>query len=104
VFPLSLDGRELEGTEEAAPLRVLLDLSGEGGGLFLLVAEAGRLAVTQVDDRSVAVDVGVAASVHDLEAILDGGDDAQLALRTGRLRVDGDRTLALRLRQLLTPR
>lgn len=102
MFPLSLDGRRLDAADAALSLRALLDLDGPDGGLFLLVADAGRLVVTEVDDRSLRADVHLLAGAHDLEAILEGRDDAQLALRTGRLEVRGDRTLALRLRQLLT--
>lgn len=102
MFPLSLDGRLLDAADASLSLRALLDLDGPDGGLFLLVADGGRLAVTEVDDRSVPADVHVLAAADDLVGILEGRDDAQLALRTGRLEVRGDRTVALRLRQLLT--
>jgi ubiquinone biosynthesis protein UbiJ len=102
-FPLSLDGRLLGAADGGLSVRALLDLAGPGGGLFLLVADGGRLGVSEVADRSLPADIHLTAAARDLEAILDGRDDAQLALRTGRLELRGDRTLALRLRQLLTP-
>ncbi len=104
AFPLSLDGRPLDGGAETGPVpTVLLDLTGPEGGLFLVAAAEGRLTVRAVEDRSTPVDVHVIAGARALEAILDGRDDAQLALRTGRLEVRGDMTLALRLRTLLAP-
>ncbi len=101
-FPASLDGRTLEPADAALSARIMLDLTGPGGGLFLLSARDGRLAVEEVGDRTSASDLQVLSSASDLRSILDGDDDAQLALRTGRLRMRGDMTLALRLRALLT--
>lgn len=102
-FPLSLDGVTLTERDADLTLSALLELAGENGGRFLLRASGGRIAVERVAAAAdVAADVLVKARLDELLAILDGRDDAQLALRTGRLVVSGEMTLAMRLRGLLT--
>jgi putative sterol carrier protein len=85
---------------ESLDVVVLLHLSGEGGG---------RWTVT-VADRAIKIEEGEPASpnltlsmdARDFVAMYGGELSAMAAFMQGRLKIDGDMTLAMRLQGILT--
>ena len=77
--------------------RVKFDL--EGDGAILVDGTATPPVVSRSDEEA---DVTLSLSAADLEQILNGSLDPQMAFMTGRLRVDGDMALAMQLAQVLS--
>ena len=92
----NVDPSRLEGLDVV----VLLDLSGEGGGRWTLT----------VADRAIQIDEGETASpdltlsmdARDFVAMYAGELGAMAAFMQGKLRIDGDMSLAMRLQTILT--
>ena len=81
-----------------------IDLSGEGGGSILLRVEDGAL-----DARSAPLDPAPRADVRlrlpstDYFGILAGRENADLLYMAGKLEIEGDLSLAMKLRTLFRP-
>ncbi|WP_242392855.1 SCP2 sterol-binding domain-containing protein [Anaeromyxobacter oryzisoli] len=78
------------------------DIGGAAGGSWSLdcTAPGGRIAAGPIEDA----DAGcvVAATDHDFVDIVNGKLNAQMAFMSGKLRIQGDIGLALKLQQILT--
>jgi predicted lipid carrier protein YhbT len=87
---------------EASPgvrVRCRVDLRGEGGGSLLLRVDRGRLEVGSADDEQ-APDVVFRISAGDFFGMLAGRENPDLLFMADRLSIDGDLSLALKLRKL----
>lgn len=76
---------------------VTFDLHGDGGGTWTVTRTSGRTAVRRADIAS--PDCRIACTVGDFLALLKGDLDVRHAFLAGRLGVQGDVGLALRLRR-----
>jgi putative sterol carrier protein len=96
-------GEWLEGISFDLPddVSVTFELRGEGGGTWTVTRASGRTAVARVDAAS--PDCRIACSVGDFVALLEGDLDVRHAFLAGRLGVEGDVGLALRLRRHSRP-
>lgn len=88
------------GTAETS--RFVFDLTGEGGGRFLLTlapdAVTWKAGYTEPD-----ADVSVKLAAADFVAIADGDFDGRLAVASERIEIAGDRALAERMLDLVEP-
>ena len=84
-------GRELNA-------RFSFDLTGAGGGAIGMQVEAGRLTLSA--DPEPRPDVRLRLAAGDWFAILAGRENADLLYLAGRLEIDGDLSLAMKLRSL----
>jgi alkyl sulfatase BDS1-like metallo-beta-lactamase superfamily hydrolase len=83
-------------------VRFGFDLTGNGGGRFLLTLAPDAVAWTQgYADEGPSVSVKLAAT--DFIAIADGAFDGRLAVASERIEVQGDRALAERMLALVEP-
>lgn len=73
-----------------------LELSGPGGGSLSLRIDDGVLDVRRGDAEPTAVRIRLATA--DAFAIFAGRENAELLALAGRIRIDGDPALALRMR------
>ncbi|TYO96041.1 SCP2 sterol-binding domain-containing protein [Desulfallas thermosapovorans] len=74
-------------------------LSGEGGGDYNVVFTDGAAQLNQgVADKP---DITIAMEAADFKDLIEGKMDAMSAFMTGKLRVEGDMSLAMRLQALL---
>jgi len=76
---------------------VTFDLQGEGGGTWTVTRTSGRTAVERAGVAS--PDCRIACTVGDFLELLEGVLDVRHAFLAGRLDVQGDVGLALRLRR-----
>jgi putative sterol carrier protein len=74
------------------------ELEGDSGGVFGLMVDSGRLELTQA--AVAQPDVILRISASDLFGVLSGRENPDLLFMAERLRVDGDLSLALKLRKL----
>lgn len=74
-------------------------LSGDGGGDYNIVFTDGAAQLNQgvTDDPSITISMEAA----DFKDLVDGKMDAISAFMTGKLKVEGDMSLAMRLQALL---
>ena len=82
--------------------RFAFDLTGEGGGRFLLTLAPDAVAWTS-SDAATDADVTVKLAAADFVAIADGGFDGRLAVASERIEIAGDRALAERMLKLVEP-
>ena len=73
-------------------------LSGEQGGSFFIRVEGGSLEIQVGESESTQVVLQLPA--RDYFAILGGGENADLLYMAGRLEIEGDLSLAMKLRTL----
>ncbi len=76
---------------------VTFDLHGEGGGTWTVTRTDGHTVVARADVAT--PDCRIACTVGDFLALLEGVLDVRHAFLAGRLGVEGDVGLALRLRR-----
>jgi putative sterol carrier protein len=88
------------GASEAA--RFLFDLTGDGGGSYLLTLAPEAVTWT-MGREDAAADVTVKLAAVDLVAIADGDFDGRLAVASERIEITGDRALAERMLKLVEP-
>ena len=79
-------------------LRYAFELSGPGGGRLGVRVEDGRLEVGPAPPPEPDVRLRLAAA--DFFGVLAGRENADLLFMSGRLEVEGDHVLALKLRQI----
>lgn len=96
-FFASLHRWILPGADLSKPLAVRFDLSGHRGGTWTVVVEDGAVRLDPAHPRSAAI---VMASVEDFEAILGGRITMQMAFMTGRLKIRGDMSAGMSIRNL----
>jgi putative sterol carrier protein len=77
---------------------VTFDLAGDGGGTWTVSRSRGRTAVKRADSEQ--PDCRIVCSVGDFQALVRGDLDARHAFLAGRLGVEGDVGLALRLQRV----
>lgn len=83
-------------------VRFLFELTGDGGGSYLLTLAPD--AVTWALGRDAATaDVTVKLAAVDFVAIADGDFDGRLAVASERIEITGDRGLAERMLALVEP-
>jgi putative sterol carrier protein len=76
---------------------VTFELAGDGGGTWTVTRNNGSTAVLRADTPT--PDCRIACSVGDFLALLQGDLDVRHAFLAGRLGIQGDVGLALRLRR-----
>lgn len=74
------------------------DLSGDGGGQWIVSVQDGQLSVTE--GRHEKPDVTLAASAKDYMAIAEGKMNSVLALATGKFKIKGNMAMAMKLEKL----
>ena len=85
------DASKLQGLEATFQF----DISGDDGGQWYVTIADGQLAVTE--GTAEAPNITFAASAENMLKILAGQLDGQAAFLTGRLRLAGDISLAMKL-------
>lgn len=78
------------------------ELTGEGGGRFLLQLDPGGVS-WQSGYADGETDVSVRLTAEDFVAVADGAFDGRLAVDSERLEISGDRGLAERMLALVAP-
>ena len=86
--------------EAAAGLNAVyqFDLSGDGGGKWCVEVQNGELSVTEREHPTPAVTIS--ASATDYVAVAEGKVNRTLAVLTGKMKINGSMTLALKLQQI----
>ena len=92
----SVDPQKLMGLEAT----VLFDLSGEGGGQWTATIADGKFSVTEGVSASPNVTLKMAAT--DFLALANGDLNPVMAFMQGRLTVEGDMAMAMRLQALFS--
>jgi len=82
--------------------RFAFDLTGDGGGRFVLTLAPDAVTWTSGHDDA-ETDVTVKLSAADFVAIADGDFDGRLAVASERIEIAGDRALAERMLDLVEP-
>ncbi len=82
--------------------RFVFDLTGEGGGRFLLTL-APDVVTWKAGYAEPDADVTVKLAAVDFVAIADGDFDGRLAVASERIEIAGDRALAERMIDLVEP-
>ncbi len=77
-------------------------ITEEGGGEWYIVFKEGRGEIVQ--GRKKDADVTITASASNWLDLINGGTSGQMSLVTGRVRLEGDVTLAVKLHSLLQVR
>lgn len=95
-FPARMTPERL-GTWQAS---VVLEITGEGGGTWLIRIADGKMIVTSGND--VPVDTTISVSAADFQQIIAARLNPQLAFMTGKLKVKGAMGNALKLSSLLS--
>ena len=94
-FPARMTPERL-GTWQAS---VVLDITGDGGGKWMIRIADGKMNVT--NENEVPVDTTITVSAADFEQIIAAKLNPQLAFMTGKLKVKGAMGNALKLSSLL---
>ncbi|OPL11073.1 MAG: hypothetical protein AVO34_02970 [Firmicutes bacterium ML8_F2] len=75
------------------------DLSGDGGGVFHVVVEDGKM--TTMESAHDNPNITISMTAEDFNNMLDGKLNATSAFMAGKLKVKGDMSLAMKLQSLL---
>lgn len=94
ALPESVDPQKLAGIDAV----VLFDLSGEGGGQWTATIANNQLTVAE--GAAIAPTVTLKMAAADLVALFNGDLNAMAAFMQGRLKVEGDMSMAIRLQTL----
>lgn len=83
--------------EKAAGLEaeIQLNLSGEGGGKWIIKISGGKVAAAEGQASSPRLTI--TASLADINAIAEGKLDGMAAFMQGKIKLDGDVGLAMRM-------
>ena len=81
--------------------RYAVELSGSEGGAISMAIEDGELNLAKASDPR--PDVCLRLAAEDWFGILGGRENADLLYLAGRLEIDGDLSLAMKLRTLFRP-
>jgi putative sterol carrier protein len=101
---MSLDARQLINQlvanfppEKAAGLdaEIQVNLTGEGGGTWTIKFAGGK--VTGAEGKAASPRLTVTAGLADLNAIAEGKLDGMAAFMQGKIKLDGDVGLAMRM-------
>lgn len=84
------------GSEDAV---LVFDIEGEGGGKWTAAIKGGALTVT--DGAIDGADMTMFTTSEDMLAIVNGELNAVSAFMQGKVRVDGNMSLAMKLQSLL---
>ena len=86
--------------DKAAGMKAIYqwDVTGEGGGKWNAVIDNGNITVSEGQHASPNITITVAAK--DWLDILNGKLDGQMAFMSGKLKVKGDMSLAMKLKTL----
>jgi putative sterol carrier protein len=79
---------------------ITFEITGQGGGVWTVACEDGG-EVRVYPSEPAASDCRVTCSTSDFEALLSGELDGRRGFLSGRLRIEGDVGLALRLQEVL---
>lgn len=79
---------------------VELDITGDGGGRWVVCVSDGKMEISRDSTPTIDTSIGIAAG--DLQHIIAGKLNPQLAFMTGKLKVKGVMGNALKLSSLLT--
>ena len=74
------------------------DVTGDGGGKWNAVITDGKIAVSEGEAENPSITINVTAS--DWLDILNGKLDGQMAFMSGKLKIKGDMSLAMKLKTL----
>jgi len=94
ALPGSADPGKLAGLDAI----VLFDLSGEGGGQWTMTIANDQLSITEGATTAPTVTLKMAAA--DFVAMVKGNLNAAAAFMQGRLKIEGDMSVAMRLQTL----
>ena len=86
------------GGSHAAGLHASYVFDIEGGGTWTVTVDDGKVEVTEGDAGG---DVTVSTSEKTFQKIVDGRQNALTAYMTGKLKVKGDMSAALKLKEIL---
>lgn len=86
---------------EGLEARYQLELTGRGGGCVRVVVSGGGATIEPGEETG--ADVRMRVSIGDWLAMLDGRENVDLLYMAGRLEIDGDLSLAVRMRTLFRP-
>jgi putative sterol carrier protein len=74
---------------------IQLNLTGEGGGNWVIKFTGGK--VTGAEGKAASPRLTVTAGLADINAITEGNLDAMAAFMQGKIKLDGDVGLAMRM-------
>jgi len=94
ALPGSADPQKLAGIDAT----VLFDLSGEGGGQWTATIADGQLGL--VEGAAATPTMTLKMTAADFVAMINGDLNAVAAFMQGRLKVEGDMSVAMRLQTL----
>jgi len=77
------------------------DITGEGGGKYYAAIENGELSVAEGEHESPNITLTMAA--QDYLDMIAGTLNGQMAFMTGKLKIKGDMSLAMKLNTLFQP-
>ena len=83
-----------------ATMGILFDLSGDDGGQYYVNIADGKLDVSQ-SAPAAAPSATVKMSADDFKAMSSGSLNPMMAFMTGKIKVEGDMSVAMALSQLL---
>ena len=97
LFPILVD-RFIPEKAVGVAATIVFDLSGENGGKFWLKLDQGEISGGEGD----AVDAAMTlrASADDWYAVATGELNAMQAFMTGKVKIDGDMSLAMKLQTM----
>lgn len=97
IEDITTEIRDKAQSMEANGKKVKIDLKGEG--TIFIDATTTPPTVSNIDDES---DVTLIISEENFEGLMDGSLNPQMAFMMGKLKIDGDMSLALKLGDLFS--